>query len=158
MVVSQGPAADVWRQNGVVHGVRRRRSRTAVERLKNRLLETIVLVMRLRMYQSGSFFAFSYLDFPYNRLNCLCCSFRLAIPTAVPAIPGIAPIAAAIMGIRAGRKPPRRLVRGRRVRVLVFLRRRVPVPPSGVALAIVPVTRSVAVAGAPVWAARRAAS
>nr|CAA91905.1 viral peptide [Fowl aviadenovirus 1] len=76
------------------------------------------------------------------------------MPTAVPAMPGMAPIAAAMIGIRAGRKPP---FRDRR-RVAVRLRRLPPVPVMGTARARVPVARSLAVAGVPDEAAARAAS
>lgn len=88
-------------------------------------------------------------------------------------MPGMAPMAAAMMGIKAGRIPPRivRLVvvvvvvlLGRRptvrvVVVVVRLRRQVvPEPASGTALAVAPVNRSVAVAGRPEAAAALAAS
>lgn len=61
----------------------------------------------------------------------------------------MAPMAAAISGIRAGKNPP---LRPRRFLVLALLLR-MPVPLMGVAEAVVPVIRSVAVVGAPVTAA-----
>ena len=96
-------------------------------------------------------------------MNCLCCSFRLAIPTAVPAIPGIAPMAAAMIGIRAGNIPPLRCFLDRRVPlpvtpVLLLRRRTEPEPEKGTATAVVPVVKSLAVTGSPLEAAARAAS
>ncbi len=75
--------------------------------------------------------------------------------TAVPAMPGIAPIAAAIKGINAGKNPPRK----ERLVLAPFLERRLfPVPLRGTARADAPVAKSVAVTGMPLAAAALAAA
>lgn len=86
------------------------------------------------------------------------------MPTAVPAIPGIAPIAAAMMGMRAGKIPPFSCFPRRRVLppltpfLLLLVEHAIPAPETGTAVAVVPVVMSLAVAGAPLCAAARAAS
>lgn len=73
----------------------------------------------------------------------------------MPAIPGMAPMAAAISGMRPGRNPPfiERRLRPASLRLL-----RLPEPLMGAAEAVVPVITSTAVAGAFVAAAACAAA